>query len=527
MTRRTWRQSWSAPNHQKIINLFTGVKENLTRRLSYYVSDYTDGVKDQKTISKVISSTFYLYFLCILPTVAFGALNLKNTHGMIDTKRALVGEGIGGLLFALFSGQSFVVIATTAPIALCNKIVYDLSVSLDVPFYSLYACVGLFNAFFLILYGILGLNSLIKFSTRSVEEVFSAFIVCCFVSDAWGDLIENVSDNYERQEEDGYRFRSVSLLFFMIKNGTLALAVLLASFKVSRFLNPFIRETISDYALPVAVVVFSAIGSRMTRSIPLLSHDVSSDLTFTATDMSGLTPAAIVVSAALGFTVSILFFMDQGVSAQLVNSPVHHLKKGNANDMDFIVVALINIFMSMFGLPWMHGLLPHSPLHVQSLAETEERVNPDTGRLERVIVRVAETRLAVIACHLLIVISVLFIPFVFSYIPVPVLDGLFMYCAAASVPGNSLFERLALLFKQQSKYPPTHYVRKCDQRKMHFFTLIQLAQVFVIVLVGLAAPWPYFKMTFPVFVALLIPFRHLIVPRLIGKSNIQALDSFH
>ena len=74
----------------------------------------------------------------------------------------------------LFAGQPFVIIATTAPIALCNKIVYDLSISLDVPFYSLYACVGLFNAFFLMLYGILGLNSLIKFSTRSVEEIFSA-----------------------------------------------------------------------------------------------------------------------------------------------------------------------------------------------------------------------------------------------------------------------------------------------------------------------------------------------------------------
>lgn len=157
----------------KIINLFSGVVENFTRRVGYYKCDFTDGWTDSKTISKVLSSTLFLYFLCILPTVAFGALNQKNTNGLIDTKRALIGEGIGGLLFSLLSGQPFVVIATTAPIALCNKIVFDVSESLGVPFYSLYACVGLFNSFFLALYGILGLNSLIKFSTRSVEEIFS------------------------------------------------------------------------------------------------------------------------------------------------------------------------------------------------------------------------------------------------------------------------------------------------------------------------------------------------------------------
>ena len=55
-------------------------------------------------------------------------------------------------------------------------------------------------------------------------------------------------------------------------------------------------------------------------------------------------------------------------------------EKGNANDYDIIVVAIINIFMSLFGLPWMHGLLPHSPLHVKSLAETEDQVGQEYGQ---------------------------------------------------------------------------------------------------------------------------------------------------
>ena len=418
-------------------------------------------------------------------------------------------------------------IATTAPIALCNKIVYDLSESLDVDFYSLYAVVGLFNSLFLIIYGILGLNSLIKFSTRSVEEIFSAFIFCCFVTDAWTDLVRNVNENYEEFDETGYSRKDISILFFFLKNGTLMTALMLANFKTSRFLKPFVRETIADYALPLAVVIFSCIGTGIFRDIEQERHEVTNDVVFQATDFKGLTPAAFGVSLILGFTMSVLFFMDQGVSAQLVNSPVHKLKKGNANDLDFIIVGFVNVFMSIFGFPWMHGLLPNSPLHVQSLAEMEEKIDPLTSRVYRVIVEVCETRLAVIACHILIVITVFGFPNVFSYIPIPVLDGLFMFCAFASIPGNSFFERIKLFFTQQSKYPAIHYIRRCEQRKMHYFTLVQIVELIILLLVGIVAPWPYVRMTFPLFIALLIPFRHLLLPRIIGDKNVEALDSFH
>ncbi len=38
-------------------------------------------------------------------------------------------------------------------------------------------------------------------------------------------------------------------------------------------------------------------------------------------------------------------------------------------------MALVTAFLSVFGLPWMHATLPHSPLHVRGLADVEERVD--------------------------------------------------------------------------------------------------------------------------------------------------------
>lgn len=50
------------------------------------------------------------------------------------------------------------------------------------------------------------------------------------------------------------------------------------------------------------------------------------------------------------------------------------LKKGTATHLDLLVVAVLNCFLSVLGLPWMHGSLPHSPLHLRALADVEERV---------------------------------------------------------------------------------------------------------------------------------------------------------
>ena len=49
----------------------------------------------------------------------------------------------------------------------------------------------------------------------------------------------------------------------------------------------------------------------------------------------------------------------------MVDSPDNKLVKGNAYNWDLLVVAAINGILCIFGLPFMHAVLPHSPLHVK------------------------------------------------------------------------------------------------------------------------------------------------------------------
>jgi sodium borate transporter 11 len=64
------------------------------------------------------------------------------------------------------------------------------------------------------------------------------------------------------------------------------------------------------------------------------------------------------------------------------------------------------------------------------------------------IVKVRETRLTVLISHILIGMS-LFMRDILKQIPMPVLDGLFLYLALTSLDGNQFFERVTLFFTEQ------------------------------------------------------------------------------
>ena len=68
-----------------------GIKTDLLGRLPYYLDDFKDGIYGPNTIQKTIATTFFLYFSVILPAVALGVLNSKNTHGAISVNH-VIGE---------------------------------------------------------------------------------------------------------------------------------------------------------------------------------------------------------------------------------------------------------------------------------------------------------------------------------------------------------------------------------------------------------------------------------------------------
>ncbi|XP_041356583.1 sodium bicarbonate transporter-like protein 11 isoform X2 [Gigantopelta aegis] len=560
------------PSNEVTCGVFKGLRGDLRRRLPNYKSDFMDGIADKKSIQKVASTTLFLYFACILPSIAFGVLNAFNTNGILTVEKVLYTQTFGGLMFAFFGGTPQIVLLTTAPLALYTKIIYSLSEDFDLNFQSMFCCVGLWNSFFLILYSVFDLSILMQFSTRSSEEIFALFISIAFAQDAFKNTVENFKENYNVDackpspslsfwnisklpdnmttttmsttistmgstlfnnvtgstlfnnvtEEVMECHRDVSLLYLLLLLGTLWLGVTLYNFTKTPYLTAGKRELFSDYSLPVSVIIMSFIGAYVFREVKMgksFNSDRDPNL-FQLITMQDLSIGAIFAAMGLGFCLSLLFFMDQNISAALVNAPQNRMKKGTAYHWDLLVISIVNAGLSLICFPWLHAALPHSPLHVRALADMEERV--EQGHIHQIVVRVRETRLTAIFSHILIGLSLLIMP-VLSYIPTPVLYGLFLYLAVTALKDNQMAERIALFFTEQAAYPPNHYIRRVPQRKMHLFTLVQIIQLGVLCIVGFF-PFNYLKMFFPVLIFVLIPFRHKIIPKLIHQKYLNAMD---
>lgn len=563
---------------------------DLKRRLPHYWSDYKDGFTGPKTPHKVTAAIFFLYFACVLPNLAFGMLNSDNTDGAIGVKKILFSQMFGGIAFALFGGQPLIVLLTTAPLALYTKIIFSISEDFDLDFRAFFACVGLWNAGFLVLYSLFGVSRLMKWSSRSTEEIFSLFITFAFSADAIKDCLKDFNTNYHTDACHAHDaspnitmtinsrssssnitatmgtvlsstlpvgaayniatysgfvnssrltvstetlptpgtniieecMRENSILFLLLMLGTVWTGLTLFNFTKTPFLTAGKREILADYALPLSVLLVSFFGSYVFRDVKLKPFEYDpNEAMFEVAPMTSLPVGAVFAAAGLGFSLSLLFFMDQNISSALVNTPNNKLQKGAAYHWDLFTVAIINGFLSVFAFPWVHAALPHSPLHVRALADLEERV--EQGHVQQIVVHVRETRVSGIVSHVMIGLSMFLLPRPLTYIPRPVLDGLFLYVAITALYGNQLFDRVMLLFTEQAAYPPNHYIRRVPQRKIHAFTGLQLLQLLVLCVFGFS-PYPYMKMMFPVLLMFLMPIRHKLVPKVIESRYLQTLD---
>ncbi|KAM9477267.1 solute carrier family 4 member 11 isoform 3-T3 [Clarias gariepinus] len=535
-----------------------GIYEDLCRRLPFYISDFTDGiVGNNKALVKYMTTSIFLYIAVLLPAIAFGSLNDESTRGEIDVQRTIIGQSIGGIIYSLFAGSPLVIPLTTAPIAIFISVIRGICDDYELDFSAFYACIGLWNSLFLIIGGVFNLSLLVKLFKRSIEEVIAMFISVAFVADAVKGTVKIFHKYYlpptlangsiemlqrtnavvtvgetnltgpgslSLPESFILCTRARPLLCLLLMLGTLWVGYTLYQFKRSPFLHAKMREILSDCALPISVLIFSYVGSYIFSDIGLPVFNYHQGSLFRLAALEKLSGVSVVCAMGLGFLLALLIFIDQNIVVSLTNAPENRLMKGTAYHWDLTLSGLINILMSLLGLPWMHAAFPHSTLHVRQLAIVEERV--EGGHLYETIVSVKETRVTSLLANILIGVSVFLLPVPLQWIPKPVLYGLFLYIALTSIDGNQMCDRMALLLKEQTSYPPTHYIRKVPQRKIHYFTFLQMVQLLFLCTFGMY-PLPYMKMIFPLLMFILIPIRNCLLPRIIEAKYLDIMDAQH
>ncbi len=488
-----------------------GLMADIRRRAAVYASDFRDGMH-----RKCVSSSLFLFFALLTPAVTFGGVMAVQTGGQIGAVEMIVATAFCGIIYALFAGQPLIFLGGTGPLLVMTYILYQLCEDFGVPFLPGYAWVGIWSAIFILILAVTDASCLMRYFTRFTDEIFVVLISFIFIYEAIHWLVRVFQNSAESGQYDKPLF---SLLLTL---GTFFIATNLSRMRRSRLLRSNFREFLSDFGPTIAVLMMTLV-TLWLRGIPLDALDVPS--TFgTTNNRSWLVPfwevPLWVPFAAIGpaFLVTVLIYLDQNITARLVNSPDHRLKKGVAYHLDLAIVGLLTGICSVLGLPWLVAATVRSLNHVRSLATMEEVVKPDGYKHERVL-QVRENRVTGLVTALLIGGTLFLLPWL-HFIPLAILYGLFLYMGVVSLVANQFFERLSLWLIDPALYPTTHYTRRVPISVIHKFTLLQMICLAVLWLVKVSV----LGLLFPLFIALLIPVR-LLAGRIFSENDLAALDA--
>jgi len=179
------------------------------------------------------------------------------------------------------------------------------------------------------------------------------------------------------------------------------------------------------------------------------------------------------LAIALAVIATLLVFMDQQITAVIINRKEFKLKKGTGYHLDLFVLAICILACSILGLPWFVAATVLALTHVNALKVLSENSAPGE---KPTFLGVREQRVSGLLVSILIGLSVLLTEFL-NYIPMPVLYAVFLYMGVCAMGGLQIVERILIMFMPAKYQPDYPYLRHVNTKKVHLFTCIQLVSV--------------------------------------------------
>ncbi|XP_026211924.1 electrogenic sodium bicarbonate cotransporter 4 isoform X6 [Anabas testudineus] len=580
-----------------------GLWLDIKRKIPWFCSDIYDGFHIQS-----ISAVLFIYLGCITNAITFGGLLGDATDNYQGVMESFLGTALAGAVFCFFGGQPLIILSSTGPILIFEKLLYEFTKGSDVDYMELRLWIGLHSCLQCLVLVVSDASYIIKYMTRFTEEGFSSLISFIFISDAIKKMVgafnyypinrgfkpdyitaykcecvapdqasdlgfngsapladDNMTLLFNLTDVDWSQLSKkecvkyggalvgnsckyvpdLALMSFILFFGTYSMTISLKKFKFSRYFPTKLRTLISDFAIIIAILVFCGLDYLLELDTPKLHvpteiklRKLISDfaifmsiMSFVGLDMlMGLdTPKLIVptefkptrpdrgwlvmpfgknpwwwhvASFVPALLVTILIFMDQQISAVIVNRKENKLKKGCGYHLDLFWVGILMAVCSFMGLPWYVAATVISIAHIDSLKMESESSAPGE---QPQFLGVREQRLTGILVFVLTGLSVFLAP-ILQYIPMPVLYGVFLYMGVASLSGIQFWERIKLYLMPAKHQPDFSFLRHVPLRRVHLFTLVQI--------ICLAVLWilksTFLAIVFPVMILGLMVVRKLL-----------------
>ncbi|XP_036742096.2 sodium bicarbonate cotransporter 3 isoform X5 [Manis pentadactyla] len=293
------------------------------------------------------------------------------------------------------------------------------------------------------------------------------------------------------------------ILFFT----TFFLSAFLKQFKTKRYFPTKVRSTISDFAVFLTIVIMVAIDYLVGVPSPKLQvpekfEPTNANRGWIISPLGENPWWTLLIAAIPALLCTILIFMDQQITAVIINRKEHKLKKGAGYHLDLLMVGVMLGVCSVMGLPWFVAATVLSISHVNSLKVESECSAP--GEQPKFL-GIREQRVTGLMIFILMGLSV-FMTSVLKFIPMPVLYGVFLYMGASSLKGIQFFDRIKLFGMPAKHQPDLIYLRYVPLWKVHIFTVVQLTCLVLLWVIKASAA----AVVFPMMVLALVFVRKLM-----------------
>ncbi|KAG8672104.1 hypothetical protein FPOAC2_05471 [Fusarium poae] len=516
--RKGWRR-W------RVFHPGRGMYHDVKRRLPYYWSDITDAFT-----YRVVASTIRMYFVNLLPAIAYTLDMYRRTGQFFGINEALFSSALAAVVFSLLSTQPLTIVGVTGLISLFNFTIYDIISIYDASIYPQFmAWTGIWAAIFHWLVAIFNTCDYMRYVTDFSSEAFGMYVGIIYIIKGVEELVNEFD---QEGSAAGYLACIIAILYFGTVYG-------LEKLGSSTVWKPDVRTILADYAYVFGTlfwVGFSHFPGRLEAThierVPVTKAFYPTQSRNWLIDFWNLEAKWVFIALPFGFLTMLLFYYDHNVSSITAQARQYPLKKPGGFHWDFFLLGCTTFVSGILGLPMPNGLVPQAPVHTDSLTvyETEVKIIPtsegEDSEIRRPVVRAAavvEQRVS----HFLMglgLIGTMTGPLlvVLHTMPAAVFAGVFFVVGWGSIESNGILRKFIYLQSEERFVQCDEPLLRVRRRKIILFISIQLIGVFACV----AISHTFAAIGFPVLIILLIPLRIIIVPRWFSLQELEVLDDF-
>uniref|UniRef100_A0A1D1XNH8 Boron transporter 4 n=1 Tax=Anthurium amnicola TaxID=1678845 RepID=A0A1D1XNH8_9ARAE len=362
---------------------FRGIIKDVNGRAPCYKQDWTAGLRSG---FRILAPTAYIFFASALPVIAFGEQLRRETDGKLSTVETLASTAICGILHSILGGQPMLILGVAEPTVIMYAYLYKFAKGrADLDGHLFLAWTGwvcVWTACILFLLAMFNACAVISRFTRVAGELFGMLINVLFIQEAIKGVVSEF--NVPKGEDSSsplYQFQWLymnGLLAIIFSIGLLYTALKSRRARSWRYGTGWFRSFITDYGVPLMVLVWSALSYAVPSKVPSgvprrlfspLPWESGSLYHWTvAKDLLQVPPIYILVALIPASMIAGLYFFDHSVASKMAQQKEFNLKNPSAYHYDILVLGFMVLICGLLGLPPSNGVLPQSPMHTKSLA---------------------------------------------------------------------------------------------------------------------------------------------------------------